>query len=77
MKIVLARFSLFLIMMLGIAGSTLVQGNPSATPGQATACHAEVARMNVASLAGPPRETSGSSGSRAVRWQTLLPGAFR
>lgn len=76
MKILLARFSLFLIMMIGIAGSTLVQGNPSVARAETTVCVTEIASVSASNLA-MPRENSGSPTPRAVRWQSLLPGAFR
>lgn len=76
MNLLLARFSLFLIMIVGIAGSTLVQGNPSVSRSETTVCVTEIATVGTVALSAP-RESSGSATTRTVRWQSLLPGAFR
>jgi hypothetical protein len=76
MKILLARFGLFLIMMAGIAGSTLVEGSPADARVDARICANESAAIATASV-GATQQRTGTSTARAVRWQSLLPGAFR
>ncbi len=77
MNLLLARFSLFLIMIVVIAGSSLVQGNPSPTDADSTACATEIATVGASSLAAQRERSGTASATRTVRWQSLLPGSFR
>ena len=74
MKTITARFSLFLIMMVGIAGSSFVQGTPSESTASVTDCIAEL--TSVAADLEVRGHRRGGATTRPVRWQSLLPGAF-
>jgi len=76
MNLLLARFSLFLVMIAAIAGSALVPGTASSGGGDQIACATEIASVGAGALTAQ-RERTGTAAARSVRWQSLLPGAFR
>lgn len=78
MKLLLTRFSLFLVMMIGIAGTSYVQGGSehhdyAASP---VACSDEIVALTSADAL-PVGKEKRSAGQRLIRWQSLLPGTFR
>lgn len=75
MKYLLARFSLFMFMIVGIAGASLVEGGEQTAISRIAALECETGTLEV-SMVEPVKHRRVESG-RLVRWQSLLPGAFR
>lgn len=78
MKLLITRFSLFLVMMIGIAGTSYVQGDSGDRDYamSATACSDEIVALT-SSDALPVRKEKPGGAQRLIRWQSLLPGTFR
>jgi len=80
MKLLLTRFSLFLVMMIGIAGASYVQGdsaNHDDYAASAVACTDEIVALASAETLPVRKEKRAGAGQRLIRWQSLLPGTFR
>lgn len=77
MNILFARFSLLLVMIVAIAGTSLVQGGTASSPeNTVSTCAAEPAVAVTADNL-QTREHLQRPSQRVVRWQSFLPGAFR
>ena len=78
MNMLLARFSLMVVMITAIAGASLVQGSNAASAStDAFACNQSPTTRAAADTLQPTPQRVSRTGQRAVRWQSLLPGTFR
>lgn len=80
MNLLFVRFSLLLAMIVAIAGTSMVQGTESlpAEGLDAVACSSEPGLTHTAEpIAAQRSHPVARPTQRAVRWQSLLPGAFR